>query len=212
MSQLSSVLVVIVFLQVDDGSQAAATTTVTPLDSTSHRALPKAVVLPNISDKTKTWKWPSVLPIAGSGCSFVLKSHLYPYLWGASVFSPASASMDIRTEGEMNRENERSVKLVVHSGYSVLQFRLHNKFLARSLTNVDGASRQPRLSEFRRLIPNPVDPKKVLQARGKWNQYSVPTLTWLGGGGGHRSTGAGSAFSRQSSSGSGSCQIGSNTG
>ena len=58
----------------------------------------------------------------------------------------------------------------------------------------------------------PVDPKKVLQALGGWNQYSVPILTWLGGGGGHRSTGAGSAFSRQSSSGSGSCQAGLNTG
>ena len=42
MCQLSNVLVVIVFLQADDGS--AATTTVTPLDSTSHHALLKAVV------------------------------------------------------------------------------------------------------------------------------------------------------------------------
>ena len=46
-------------------------------------------------------------------------------------------------------------------------------------------------------------------APGEWNQYSVPTLTWLGEGDGHGSVDAGSAFGRQSSS--GSCQPGPNT-
>ena len=39
-----------------------------------------------------------------------------PVFMGALLFSQASASMDIRTEGEMNRENECLVRLAIRPG------------------------------------------------------------------------------------------------
>ena len=74
MNQLSSVLVVIVFLQADDGS--AATTTVTrdsilaPFYYTSRCVYRKRLFVPNIYKRQDenfevAQKWPSVLPIAG---------------------------------------------------------------------------------------------------------------------------------------------------